>query len=187
MSPSSARIIDNGINGYGHPLFKQIEPNSPKSGNAMAKRSLFKGINEVEGVHVARSSTFHHGFSQHSNFCAQALASRSQSYISSSSSSHCSSISGTDKATKVVDSERKRRKRRQNTESARRVRERKRAEIARIEYLYTINERRIKELEVIAENLSTELARKETSTNFRSMMYDFEENEDRPRWFGAPF
>lgn len=93
--------------------------------------------------------------------------------------------SGTD-----TERERKDRKRRQNTESARRMRELRRKEVEQLERAYDANELRIKELELVAEELSRELRRhntlSDTPMSGRSGS-TFDVPEDRPGWFGAPF
>lgn len=89
----------------------------------------------------------------------------------------------------IADSERKERKRRQNTESARRARERKRNEMERLERAYDANEVRIKELELMADELSRELRRHNTISSVPRNRHnnDFKNGEDRPKWFGAAF
>lgn len=85
------------------------------------------------------------------------------------------------------ESERKERKRRQNTESARRTRERKRVEMEKMEKVYDANELRIKELELMADELSRELRRHNTISDPRRDGSSVQNREDRPKWFGAPF
>lgn len=89
----------------------------------------------------------------------------------------------------VVETERKERKRRQNTESARRARERKRNEMERLERAYDANEVRIKELELMADELSRELKRHNTISGVPKNRHnnDFKNGEDRPKWFGDAF
>lgn len=87
-------------------------------------------------------------------------------------------------------SERKERKRKQNTDSARRMRELRRKEADQLERAYDANEVRIKELELVADELSRELRRHSTiSSAPRSSRIGsaFEVPEERPGWFGAPF
>lgn len=85
--------------------------------------------------------------------------------------------------------ERQDRKRKQNTESARRMREQRRKEAEQLEKAYDANEVRIRELELVAEELSRELRRHNTISDTRrsSQSGPFEIPEDRPGWFGAPF
>lgn len=99
-----------------------------------------------------------------------------------------SSKKATGKST-AADSERKERKRRQNTESARRARERKRNEMERLERAYDANAVRIKELELMADELSRELRRHNTISSVPKNRHnnDFKNGEDRPKWFGAAF
>lgn len=187
MSSSSTRNIKGMVKEYGQPPSKKCEATTSTVGSGLARQSLFTTINEDDKGHIVRSSTFHEGISQASNYSSNSVLSRPHYSNFSSSSSQNSSATGSKKSNEAVDAEKKRRKRRQNTESARRVRERKRTEMERMEHLYTENEGRIRELEVMAEDLSKELRRNQRFSDSRSQMYNFEKDEDRPKWFGAPF
>lgn len=102
------------------------------------------------------------------------------------------------------ENERDDRRRRRNRESARRARERDRSERETMERAYDANEVRIKHLEVMVDELSSELRRHNTISNFGGRgraggggadgegdrddaSDDFDVAEDRPKWFGAAF
>lgn len=92
------------------------------------------------------------------------------------------------RAPRLSDKERKERKRRQNTESARRTRERRRAEKERLEMVYDAREVRIKELEIAVDQLSRELRQSNTTSELSKKGKNGSgDNEERPKWFGAPF
>lgn len=187
MSSSSKRNISHEAKGYVQFPSIQSDASMTTVERSPGRTSLFQTVNEPDIGQIVQSSTFHQGCSKFSNFSTQAKISRSPKSNSFSSSDQFPCCSGSEKENKVVESERGREKRRQNTESARRSRERKRAEVQRMEYLYEINEGKIKELEVIAEDLSKQLGRKKRFSDATSQTYDFEKNQDRPKWFGSAF
>lgn len=103
---------------------------------------------------------------------------------------------------RASESERDDRRRRRNRESARRARDRDRSERETMERAYDANEVRIKHLEVMVDELSSELRRHNTISNFGGRARaggaarergdddgsdDFDVGEDRPKWFGAAF
>lgn len=105
----------------------------------------------------------------------------------SSPSSHITPLQSS-KTQKLTDKERRERKRRQNTESARRTREKRRVEMERLEMAYDANEMRIKELELMADQLSRELRRHNTISGVsRSGNSQTNDKDERPKWFGMPF
>lgn len=146
---------------------------------------------------LGRTSTFHHDTSRHpSSHNRPEISSPDSARLSrksslphrfSNSSSSNSNNNNNNNSHQLSDSERKDRKRRQNTESARRTRERRKAEMERLEKVYDANAIRIKELEIIADDLSRELRRNNTISDPKKNGMSYESNEERPKWFGAPF
>lgn len=91
-------------------------------------------------------------------------------------------------------------RKRKNKENSRRMREKQKIERERMAKEYEANEVRIKQLEIIADELSGELRRMNTapsghthssSSKAGSTKFDSQgnsgENEPRPSWFGAAF
>lgn len=109
-----------------------------------------------------------------------------------------------------ADFEKEEKRRRRNRESARRARERERSERQLLERAYDANELRIKHLEMMVDELSSELRRHNTISHFRDSSSSHSTSNsksksdkrktsskadplnsaaasDRPSWFGAPF
>lgn len=95
-----------------------------------------------------------------------------------------------------TETDREDRRRRRNRESARRARDRERSERDIMERAYDANEVRIKHLEIMVDELSSELRRRNTISSVRDSPAQgsgkakeeaFEVPEDRPNWFGAAF
>lgn len=147
----------------------------------------------MDSSKLTRTSTFHNTYHDHGS----ASLSRKSSYYNNQSNDPSAKLSrkssmhthgnNNNRNKQLSEMEKKERKRRQNTESARRTRERKRAEMERLEKVYDANELRIKELEIMADELSRELRRHNTISDPRKDSYAFDNKEERPKWFGAPF
>lgn len=101
---------------------------------------------------------------------------------------------------KKSDEEREADRRRKNKENSRRMREKQKIEKEKMVKEYEANELRIKQLEIIADELSGELRRMNTapsghlhgsSSKAGNRKYDNEDNpgekEARPSWFGTAF
>lgn len=173
---------------YRHPHAQQSETSKSTLVHSSSRGSpVLKRTDHSNKGKVVRSFTFHNGSSNDSNYSRNSPSSRAQHANYSSSTTNIAPETCLETSRQEVESERKRRKRQQNTESARRVRDRKRKELERMEHLYAINEQRIKELEEIADDLSKELGRNDYFSSVDEQIFDFQKNEERPKWFGAPF
>lgn len=106
-----------------------------------------------------------------------------QTQETSSISRQTSYYSGT-----ASEQEKRDRRRKQNSENSRRSRLRKRLEQEKLEEAYGANEERIRYLEQVADELSSELRRFDTASREKDRMTRaMFSGEERPSWFGASF
>lgn len=88
----------------------------------------------------------------------------------------------------TTEQEKRDRRRKQNSENSRRSRLRKRLEQEKMEEAYGANEERIRYLEQVADELSSELKRFDTASREKDRITRaMFSGEDRPSWFGASF
>lgn len=88
----------------------------------------------------------------------------------------------------TADQEKKDRRRKQNSENSRRSRLRKRLEQEKMEEAYGANEERIRYLEQVADELSSELKRFDTASREKERITRaMFSGEERPSWFGTSF
>lgn len=195
LFPSSTKKHDSGENGK---LHRQQSFQSKTKGVLNASMTRSPKLSRTSTFHISpsentpsflRSGIPQKTFSPKSNSGLLRKGRESQVASDAEQSRDEKNLKRSTSRGATTENERKERKRRQNTESARRARERKRNEMERLEKAYDANELRIKELELMADELSRELRRHNTiSSTPRSRQGGaFDNSEDRPKWFGAAF